>query len=69
MGLILGYTECIIRVERGETPPYRPVLPSVEGDTNPEVVALMEACWQETPADRPSVGAISKRLRTLNKGT
>ena len=56
------------RVRNVKTVPYRPVMPSIEDDTNPEIVKLIEECWEENPADRPDPETIKKRLRVINKG-
>ena len=60
--------ECVDKVEVGEATPFRPVLPPVEGDTNPEIVGLIQQCWEENPSDRPDTDGIKKKLRAINKG-
>lgn len=53
-------------VSRALYPPFRP---KVAPDSAEEaVLELMQLCWDETPAHRPSFHVIIATLKRLNKG-
>ena len=47
---------------------YRPTLPKMDGDTPPEAVKLVEACWAEDSLSRPTFEMLKEMVRGLNKG-
>lgn len=53
------------RVAAHETPPFRPVVG--ERDCPPDLLDLMEKCWNESPDDRPSFGNIRTTVGLIMK--
>ena len=67
--------EVVLRVSKGESPPFRPsaILDKLQGEDaqTPEmkgVLGLMAQCWAEPPHLRPRLTDIKHVLRGLNKG-
>ena len=57
------------RVRNGETPPFRPRVPagsSVEA-VDSRLVDLMQQCWLEDPAHRPTVAAVLTRFTDITQ--
>ena len=57
------------RVRNGETPPFRPRVPpgsSVDA-VDSRLVDLMQQCWLEDPAHRPTVAAILARFTDITQ--
>ncbi|PBC26770.1 Atrial natriuretic peptide receptor [Apis cerana cerana] len=58
--------EIVSRVAASETPPFRPeVAPK---DCPPDILSLMEKCWNEIPEERPTFHAIRETIRGIMKG-
>jgi len=59
--------DIVIRVTGGETPPFRPPIPSGD-DTgvNPQLLQLMRDCWDEHPALRPDFSTVCSRFLQIN---
>ena len=66
----LPRTDIVERVKNKEDVPYRPVVPYGHDpeEAPPEVLNLMEKCWDEEPAARPTFREIRKFLKSINKG-
>lgn len=54
------------RVRNGETPAFRPTLPS--SDNNELLVPLMKDCWEERTESRPTFSDIKRRFISFTKG-
>ena len=63
----LHVAEIIDKVKSVQHPPFRPHLTFKEVDPK-EMVELMEICWKEDPAHRPSFEIIKEILRKMTKG-
>jgi len=62
-------TDVVGRVRNGETPPFRPRVPpgsSVDA-VDSRLVDLMQQCWLEDPAHRPTVAAILARFTDITQ--
>ncbi|XP_012166238.1 atrial natriuretic peptide receptor 1 [Bombus terrestris] len=58
--------EIVGRVAASETPSFRPeVTPK---DCPPDILSLMEKCWNEIPEERPTFHAIRETIRGIMKG-
>ena len=57
-----------MRVSGGETPPFRPPVPSDDTTNDPQLIQLMRDCWDEYPTLRPDFSAIRSRFLLVNKG-
>ncbi|XP_043512198.1 atrial natriuretic peptide receptor 1 isoform X1 [Frieseomelitta varia] len=58
--------EIVGRVAASEMPPFRPeVTPK---DCPPDILSLMEKCWNEIPEERPTFHAIRETIRSIMKG-
>lgn len=61
----LYLTKIVSRVAASETPPFRPeVAPK---DCPPDILSLMEKCWNEIPEERPTFHAIRETIRGIMK--
>ncbi|ELT93947.1 hypothetical protein CAPTEDRAFT_89737 [Capitella teleta] len=62
-----GFNLCIVdiikRVKVGESPPFRPQLPSEGRGSFGQIAELMEHCWNEDPNVRPSFKKIKKMVK------
>ena len=58
-------SEIISRVRAGEAPAFRPRVEREDCDR--QLYALMERCWAQQPAERPSFADVSKDIRSLTK--
>ncbi|CAD1468784.1 unnamed protein product, partial [Heterotrigona itama] len=64
--LFMTSQEIVGRVAASETPPFRPeVTPK---DCPPDILSLMEKCWNEIPEERPTFHAIRETIRSIMKG-
>ena len=62
------FLEKVERVQRGESPPFRPsldLIPSKEG--NDYVKKCLEDCWNEDPEKRPDFKQIRDQLKPMKK--
>lgn len=48
--------------------PFRPSLPQLELDVEPQIVQLMKNCWQENPEERPDMVGVMRQLMAMTKG-
>ena len=48
-------------VDKGERPPLKDVQPGM----GPDYVLLMQACWHQSPKERPAFAAVQSKLETL----
>jgi len=62
------WTDIFVRVSGGETPPFRPPIPSNDTTNDPQLIQLMRDCWDEYPTLRPDFSAIRSRLLLINGG-
>lgn len=53
------------RVAAHENPPFRPFVG--ERDCPPDLLELMEKCWDENPEERPSFGNIRTAISSIMK--
>ena len=61
--------EIIEKVTDIRTEPVRPDQPKlIDNDANPQILSLMQNCWEEDPAARPDISNVLKQLKTINKG-
>jgi len=62
--------EIVDRVKNRQEVPYRPVPPDGHGSGGAPsgVIQVMQKCWQEEPAARPTFEEIRKLFRGINKG-
>ena len=53
-----------------EETPYRPKPPDGQGTAGapPDVIQLMQRCWDEEPNIRPNFDEIRKVFKSINKG-
>lgn len=57
------------KIREAGAPFYRPALPEQQSEgVQPGVITLMNQCWAEDPAERPSFDDIIKSLKVINKG-
>jgi len=61
-------TDIFVRVSGGETPPFRPAIPSDDTTNDPQLIQLMTDCWDEYPTLRPDFSTIRSRFQLINKG-
>ena len=76
------YVDIVNRVRGGECPPFRPQLPAYTyshggqqaGDDwrarldYHRLVALVEDCWAQDPATRPTIAVVRSRFNAVNSG-
>ena len=64
---MISCTEHILKLTKTGPERYRATLPKMDGDTPPEAVTLVEACWAEDPLSRPTFEMLKEMVRGLNK--
>lgn len=57
-------TAILERVEAHETTPFRPC---VTCDCPPDILELMEKCWNDNPDERPPFSTIRSSVRDIMK--
>ena len=63
------FADIIEKVKEIKTEPFRPDQPKlIDNDANPEILKLMEKCWEEDPAARPDISHVLKQLKVINRG-
>jgi len=67
--MCLCKTDVVGRVRNGETPPFRPRDSSGSSVelVDSRLVDLMQQCWLEDPAHRPTVGAVLTRFTEITQ--
>ncbi|XP_077993938.1 atrial natriuretic peptide receptor 1-like [Glandiceps talaboti] len=56
--------EIVEKIKKVESPPFRP---GINNEICPaEVRRLIQACWRETPHDRPNIGSVRSDIRKIN---
>lgn len=55
-------------ISKLEPPYYRPPLPNDCVDVNPDLIELMQCCWDEDPYERPSFDFVWSVLQHINNG-
>ena len=66
---VCACSDVVGRVRNGETPPFRPRVPpgsNVEA-VDSRLVDLMQQCWLEDPAHRPTVAAALTRFINITQ--
>ena len=63
------FTEIVEKVKDIRREPVRPDQPKlIDNDANPQMLNLMQNCWEEDPTARPDISHVLKQLKTINKG-
>ena len=63
------FAEIVEKVKDIRREPVRPDQPKlIDNDANPQILNLMQNCWEEDPTARPDISHVLKQLKTINKG-